>query len=389
MKVNHMVDYCRGTFAAGHGLKRVGNQKRTTTMLKPRALWIATLGIAFSMTLAARTQLESTAPAPAQEADDTLETVLVSGDQPGPGLWKVSRDDHVMWILGTVRPLPKDMRWRSERVEALIAGSQELLYPARVNVTVDIGLLRGLTLLPALIKAGKNPNDAKLRDVLPADTYAKWLVLKKKHMGDNDRVEKMRPTFAAADLLVAATRKSELTYSTDVRAVVNDAARKHKVRIHRLPEVTRKFPVKNARGVLKTASKTDLGDGECFNRSMDLLEARIEAMKLRANAWAKGDLEALRNAGSGVRNDDCMAALMNSLAAGTLATDAGTQREIDNMNRQAELAETQAEQDWLGAAQAALATNQTTVAVLPIENLLRPDGYAARLRERGYAVEEP
>jgi hypothetical protein len=50
----------------------------------------------------------ATPPTPATPADTTtLETVLVTGEQPGPGLWKVSHGDHVLWILGAQYPLPK------------------------------------------------------------------------------------------------------------------------------------------------------------------------------------------------------------------------------------------------------------------------------------------
>ena len=35
--------------------------------------------------------------------------VVVSGEQPGPGLWRVEKDGHVMWVLGTQSPLPEHM----------------------------------------------------------------------------------------------------------------------------------------------------------------------------------------------------------------------------------------------------------------------------------------
>src|SRR5687768_1077919 len=49
------------------------------------------------------------AEVPAPLPTTVLDTVVVSGKQPGPGLWKVSNDDHVMWVLGTISPLPKRM----------------------------------------------------------------------------------------------------------------------------------------------------------------------------------------------------------------------------------------------------------------------------------------
>jgi hypothetical protein len=35
----------------------------------------------------------------------TLEEVLVVGEHPGPGLWKVSKRSHSLFILGTHVPL--------------------------------------------------------------------------------------------------------------------------------------------------------------------------------------------------------------------------------------------------------------------------------------------
>src|SRR5690606_7247298 len=53
-----------------------------------------------------------------------LEALVVSGAQPGPGMWKVRKGEHVMHILGTVSPLPRRMEWASDEVEAVIARSQ-------------------------------------------------------------------------------------------------------------------------------------------------------------------------------------------------------------------------------------------------------------------------
>ena len=40
-------------------------------------------------------------------------------------------------------------------------------------------------------------------------------------------------------------------------------------------------------------------------------------------------------------------------------------------------------------AEAALKRNRTTVAVVPLENMLGPNGYAAKLRAKGYEVSNP
>ena len=51
-------------------------------------------------------------PAPAgQELEAAPTTVVVSGKRPGPGLWKVSKDGHVMWVFALYSPLPQKMEW--------------------------------------------------------------------------------------------------------------------------------------------------------------------------------------------------------------------------------------------------------------------------------------
>jgi hypothetical protein len=44
---------------------------------------------------------------------------------------------------------------------------------------------------------------------------------------------------------------------------------------------------------------------------------------------------------------------------------------------------------WLEAADATLARNASTLAVLSLERILAPDGYLAQLKARGYVVQEP
>lgn len=50
-----------------------------------------------------------------------MEVVTVSGVQPGPGLWRVRRGEHTLYVLGTQSPLPRDMQWRADEVRQVLA----------------------------------------------------------------------------------------------------------------------------------------------------------------------------------------------------------------------------------------------------------------------------
>ncbi|MDH5823794.1 hypothetical protein QFW77_12475 [Luteimonas sp. RD2P54] len=85
------------------------------------------------------TTTELAAPAPDDDGIVDMEALVVSGVQPGPGLWKVSRDGRVLWILGTVAPLPRRMERASDEVEGIVAASQEVPDPPSMAMRSGLG----------------------------------------------------------------------------------------------------------------------------------------------------------------------------------------------------------------------------------------------------------
>ena len=83
-------------------------------------------------------------PVPPTDGIRTEATVVVTGEQPGPGLWLVRKGDHELWILGTLNPLPAGMQWQARQVEQVIASAQEVIRPPRVTFTIGEGESVGL-----------------------------------------------------------------------------------------------------------------------------------------------------------------------------------------------------------------------------------------------------
>src|SRR3546814_9201667 len=81
-----------------------------------------------------------------------MDAVVVSGVLPGPRMWRVSKGDNDLYILGTLSPLPKRMEWMSREVEDTIARSQAVIAPPSVAVHSDVGFFRRLALVPALLR---------------------------------------------------------------------------------------------------------------------------------------------------------------------------------------------------------------------------------------------
>jgi hypothetical protein len=300
-----------------------------------------------------------------------LQALVVTGAQPGPGLWKVSKGENIMWVLGTQSPLPNKMEWESGEVEKTIASSQEVLRETTVSVGSDIGVFRGLMLLPSLYSARKNPNDATLQEVLPAALYARWLVLKKKYIGNDSGIEKWRPIFASQELYTKAVEKSGLSFDNIAREVVVDAAKKNKIRVI-TPRVEIKF--EEPKAAIKEFQKTSLSDVECFEKTITRLETDLGAMIDRANAWSIGDIEGLKNLPFADQSQSCISALTSTAVA--------QKKGLSDIRGQSM-------QAWLAAAETALAKNKVTFAVMPMNEVLRPTGYLAKLKEKGYTIEAP
>ena len=220
---------------------------------------------------------ESETPLP--PGTQELEAIVVTGRQPGPGLWKVRKGDHVLWILGVQSPLPKRMAWDSANVERRIAESQQVLTTPYATIDADIGFFRGLTLLPSLLKARKNPDGKTLQDLVTPEQYARWTVLKARYIGGDRGVEEWRPLFAALELYNKAIARTGLSDSSIVMDLVRKTAKRNGVTVTE-PKVVVKLA--DPKSALKEFSRTTLDDTDCFAKTLERLEADLGTMVVRA-----------------------------------------------------------------------------------------------------------
>jgi hypothetical protein len=329
-------------------------------------------GIVFALVIGAVQAQTQTSPAPPSTAAITeLPAVSVSGVQPGPGLWKVSRGEHVLWVLGTISNLPAHVQWRSDEVAQAVAGAQELIQSPRVKLKLDTGFFGKLFLLPSAYAARKNPDGKTLQEVLPAPLYARWTVLKAKYIGRDGGIERWRPIFAAMELYRRALKQSGLRGSGQVVDAVEAVARQHGVPI---TPVVYTLEIERPRAALDAFKSAGPDDIECFARTLDSIEHDLPANAERANAWSTGDIATLRALPDSRYRDACAVAISDSGFARTLG--------IDDVPARVQAA-------WLAAARHALDTERSSFAVLPMDEVLDADGNLALLKAAGYAVEAP
>ncbi|AIF46587.1 TraB/GumN family protein [Dyella japonica] len=343
--------------------------KVTNRLARPLSLVLAT-----GLLATAGLSLAQNAPAPASTAPgqvQNLEAVSVSGVQPGPGLWRVSKGDHVMWVLGTLSPLPDRIQWKTDEVEQTIADSQEVLGPPSVALKAKAGFFGKLFLLPSLIGARKNPDGQTLQQMVPAPDYARWLVLKQQYIGSDRGIESWRPIFAAVELYDKAIKRYGLTSSGGVKDTVRELAKKHNVNIN---SVRYTMVVEEPRSAVKTFKSSPMDDRECFGRTLDTVERDMGRITERANAWATGDIDLLRSLPMNDQREACLSAV----------TEAGFAKQLGFSD-----VKQKSEAMWITEAERALNANKQTFAMLPMQDVLSPKGLLARLKAQGYQVEAP
>jgi uncharacterized protein YbaP (TraB family) len=294
-----------------------------------------------------------------------LEEVIVTGQRSGPRMWKVSQGDHVLWLLGTPNSLPKDVTWDSRDVEAVLAGSQQVL--AGMYLKATPGLFSMLPLYMQYRRDIKLAKGQSLKEWLSPESYQRYTALKLRYAPD-DELDGYRPLYVAQQLSNGARDRSGLKQRVNVQEAVLKLARKHSVSIDQ-KTVTVARPAEAIRATLRELMEIPRAkEVACLEATMVSLEADVSISKARANAWALGDVDSLRKLPSRDRSA-CWEALATSSHV----------RE----------AQQQVQDYWMSTARKALETNASTLAMRRIDELLGDGGVLAQFRAAGYVVMGP
>lgn len=327
------------------------------------------------LALASFISLSAAASEPPQaETSPTLETIVVTGVMPGPGLWRVVSGERQLWILGTVSPLPRGMKWEALKVGEVLGQADAVLSPASAEADLSAGdVMKMMTLARSANAAMKLPDRETLADLIPTETYALWSGLREQYLPDDKKVERQRPVFASQELFNAAIVAEGMTRTNIVWSVVSERAKELGVPIVntsvRMPLALDRSRYKAG---IQALAKSEIDDVTCFTETLERLPTDLETMKQGANAWATGDLEQLVLIRHAELKPACKAAYDEAM---------GFQKKSE-WDRAARAA-------WLSAAETALEANTTTLAVMPMADLGGPTGVLAVLRARGYTVIEP
>jgi uncharacterized protein YbaP (TraB family) len=297
-----------------------------------------------------------TAANPDPAAD--LAPLIVSGERTGPGLWQVRGAQARLWILGTVSPLPVGMTWRAAEVTRVLGAVDGVLFAKPVELSLPHVFWLWIAQRDLLLL----PHGRELRDVLPADLYARFAAQRAQSGESGDHWERYRPIVAGALLEDRALAGRGLSDRLDVSLAVRRLAREKHVAVTELPTPGAPDLLEALRFVSPAA------ESACLTTLVATVETGIPALAARAEAWESGDIARLRALPPSTLTA-CAAALASQGTA-----QAPWQRTHDA---------------WLTALEARLQRGGATLAVIDLDLLLGPHGLLQDLREAGFEVDEP
>ena len=317
----------------------------------------------------------------AQEPTEDLEVVVVSGRQPGPPLWKVTSGENTLWILPIVPVVPKNIEWDDSRVAELIADSQEVIDRPGVSLSVSkklifnpVNWVRG----PRLVKRlSRNPDEKTLEQVLPAELWQRYSVLKQHYFARDKDIDTMRPSFAIGSVSHTVLKEEKLRGPKEIEKHVEKLIDKQRSLRRTKTEVEEQVEGSYADLSARLEKLVDSlpKDDEigCFDRQLALFEHRVDDMKRVANAWATGNARDMESYSTlGEMDDPCTKLLLAS-------------SEGEYMEKLV----SQSSQRWLDAAESALGKNHSTFAVLPMIYIKGSRSLVDKLAAKGYTVHAP
>jgi hypothetical protein len=284
-----------------------------------------------------------------------IETVIVTAQPPGPALWHVVRGNSEVWILGTVQPVPADLKWDSREIATLLSGANVVLLPPRAQV----GLFEGTWFLLTGMGTLEQPDGMTLEASLTDPLRSRFIAARTRVHRDADRYEKYLPAIAALMLESDFWKASNLNMNGPQKTVEGLARRAmvpaHAIAVYPAMDVIHDVPKMSAAAHLA-----------CLEYALSDIEIEAAHAAAAAQAWAVGDLRGVEANYSETKLDSC----------------------LQQNNAYAVLRE-KAIGDMVKAIVGALNRPGKTFAVMPMGILLRKGGVLERLEADGLTVSGP
>jgi uncharacterized protein YbaP (TraB family) len=222
---------------------------------------------------------ESEPPSPST----LVEEVEVIARLPGPALWRVSTPTSQIWLLALPPGMPQGFKWSNARVAKALDGARELVLPP--VATAGLG-----DVVTFLIDSGHVihlPSGQTVRSGMSDDLRVRWEQAVRSAGQKPEHYDRFRPVIAAVALMQDAGKQAKLDPSGG-RFQVAVLAKLRKVKIRNLASY-------RVMDLIKGLSDTpDEVSRACLAMAANAAPTLKDVALKGAEAWARGDLNALR-----------------------------------------------------------------------------------------------
>jgi len=292
---------------------------------------------------------------PVQDWSPGIETVVVTANRAGPLMWRVTKGDSTLVLIGIVGPVPENLPWNSAGVGDALKGARALLLPPRASV----GIVEGLWFLTWHSDAIYLPSETPMESTLPPALRQRFVAIREKLQRDADRYARLRVPLAGLRLEGDFLKANKLTSGEPADTV------EHMARHLDVP--TDPVASYEALPMVRQLPKLSAAANEaCMKAALDDIDAIGAHAAAAAEAWAVGDLKGIEANYSEDRFESCVQSMPSFAALFARAVN-----------------------DSVNTATTALARPGKTVMLVSIGTLLRKDGILDRLKALGLTVEAP
>ena len=336
--------------------------------------------------------------------------IVVVGERTGPRLWRVQKDDAELYVLVSVPYLPADLEWDATAIEYLLDDADHVFLSATgslgaANAPRAIGaFVRTMTVNRGRVYMNKNTT---LADKVGAELAADFnrararvdaRLAKRKERdeatGNSDgtletvevsaieerlakiKPERTHPYFQSQELSSKAVKSAGLeSFGGGVEDRIRKLAKKRKVKAQPVFEIDFQFSdlklfLQSVKDFSADTNKT------CGRGALNFAENELADAHLAAQAWARGDVDALREVIKPEGVSDCIRAVSRELG-GLRSFEGASFDEVDFVGR------------WVEAVDQAMAKPGVRLAIVYTDSWLREDGIMARLGAAGYQIRQP
>ncbi len=285
-------------------------------------------------------------PAPQSNVQwSDITEVVVKARIAGPVMWKLTKGDSTVWVLGVMDLKPDPLEWNSDHFRRVLKGAKSLI------------LVEESTWEPT---NSTLPKTVRLKDVLTPKTYER-LEAKVMHEGFSiPTYERYKPVWAGARLMADVIAEHGIS-TRFVPETMTEMAEEAGVPIQPLLR-------NDAPTLLDLYDTLDAtGSEACLNDYLDSIDYLLGVMPRVTYAWAHGDLKTVMRYHQQMAYTTCI--LRDKTTAARYPAYA-----VDNV---------------VSAINTSLQTSGKSVVVWPLSDILRKGGVLDTIKTEGITISSP